>query len=322
MKKVLHILLGIFIPLVAFGMGFSLLPKASVTVHVVDEAGVPLQGATVGVGFIIPREGGIGASEDSKKGLSDHDGLYSATARTVGRVGIKVEMEGYYKTTDVLEFRTSSNGKWQPWNLTSKIILKKVVNPVPMYARQVQAEIPGADAEFGYDLIEADWVAPHGKGKIGDFKFMVERRFETYSDYDATLRISFSNLGDGIFTTTAERKHGSQLRLPRHAPADGYQPHLVSKFSRKGPDISGESHDSNTAYFFRVRTVLDDQGNVLSAMYGKIHGPILLGVISSKTGNILFMYHLNPDGTTNMEFDPKKNLFKELNRRRLGPHQP
>jgi hypothetical protein len=51
-----------------------------------------------------------------------------------------------------------------------------------------------------------------------------------------------------------------------------------------------------------VRTVLDEQGNVKSALYGKIYGDFMH-----------FSYYLNPTpNSRNVEFDPKRNLSKNL----------
>jgi hypothetical protein len=62
-------------------------------------------------------------------------------------------------------------------------------------------------------------------------------------------------------------------------------------------------------YFFRVRTVLDEQGRIKSALYGKISGDIKFGV----NRVIRFNYYLNPTSLDrNLEFDPKRNLFTRL----------
>ena len=59
---------------------------------------------------------------------------------------------------------------------------------------------------------------------------------------------------------------------------------------------------------FRVQTVLDDKGNIVSARYGKIYGPIEFGV--GKEHNVRFTYYLNPtDNDRSLEYDPGKNLL-------------
>ena len=72
-----------------------------------------------------------------------------------------------------------------------------------------------------------------------------------------------------------------------------------------------EREDRN--YFVRVRTVLDQQGKIVSALYGKIDGDIRFSPIRSKTCSLMFTYYLNPTpNDRNMEFDPKRNLLTGL----------
>ena len=62
------------------------------------------------------------------------------------------------------------------------------------------------------------------------------------------------------------------------------------------------NRDENRNYFFRVRTVLDEEGNVKSALYGKIYGDFMQ-----------FRYYLNPTlNDRNVEFDPEHNLLEGL----------
>jgi hypothetical protein len=286
-------------------------PKAKITLVVVDDEGRPVEGARAGVTFDIPPEGETKGGTP-KNGESDRQGLYSTEYISRGYVHYGADKEGYYSYRNRFRFNKASSNKWQPWNPTLKVVLKKIVSPVPMYGRRAQIEIPAADAEFGYDLIEADWVAPHGKGKSPDFIFRVGRRFNAYDDFNASLALTFPNKGDGIQIVVADPLYGSDLRLPRLAPTEGYQNRLVINRSRHGSEVVGEDHLSPTNYFFRVRTVLDINGNVISCMYGKIQRPLVVDLIGSKTATILFEYALNPDGTPNMEFDIQKNLFKKL----------
>ena len=70
---------------------------------------------------------------------------------------------------------------------------------------------------------------------------------------------------------------------------------------------------------FRVRTVLDDKGNIISARYGKIYGPIEYGDSdSNQGGRVSFTYYLNPmDNDRNLEFDPSRNLLANPGRMRV-----
>ena len=88
-----------------------------------------------------------------------------------------------------------------------------------------------------------------------------------------------------------------------------------SKSDSKKVYITYHRDDQN--FFFRVRSETDDEGNITSALYGKIHGEILftIGTLRNpKKSSLSFTYYLNPDhNDTNLEFDLEKNLFKGLN---------
>jgi hypothetical protein len=63
-----------------------------------------------------------------------------------------------------------------------------------------------------------------------------------------------------------------------------------------------EMNDPNRDYYFRVRTALDPNGDVKSALYGKIYGDFMQ-----------FTYYLNPTpNSRNIEFDPNQNLLGGL----------
>jgi len=182
-----------------------------------------------------------------------------------------------------------------------------------MYARDNNMDIPAKNTPVGFDLIAADWVVPYGKGTISDFIFTMTEKipFTKYNQpYDLTWTLSFPNKGDGIQSVIGPPlNQGSALRLPRYAPEAGYESPLVQQLSLNGNKRLNGADGEDQNYFFRVRTVLDESGKVKSALYGKIAGPI------QYWGNkdVHMIYYLNPTpNDRNMEFDPKKNLFKNL----------
>ena len=183
-----------------------------------------------------------------------------------------------------------------------------------MYAKRVELKLPELNRPLGYDLIVGDWVDPYGKGMISDFIFEAGREIRGDNDYEGELVLKFSNRGDGIFSADKPVPDGSGLWLPAFAPEDGYAYDRNWRISRRpGPDGRPEvvrTSSKTMNYYFRVRSITDAQGKVLSAFYGKIYGEIgfFLGV-KAPTSGLGFTYFLNPDGTRNVEFDPKRNLF-------------
>ena len=121
------------------------------------------------------------------------------------------------------------------------------------------------------------------------------------NDFDYKLVVSFPNPGDGIqrFEVPALNLT-SALRSPHTAPEDGYKAEWVKTTSRRPGEREKYQNDDSLNFFFRVRTVLDEKGNVKSAHYGKIYGDFMN-----------FRYFLNPTpNSRNVEFDPSKNLLK------------
>jgi hypothetical protein len=188
-----------------------------------------------------------------------------------------------------------------------------------MYARpKVEIFIPKPNQKYGYDLMIGDWVAPDGTGRTADLVFEVTGYVNSFKDYDSILTISFSHEKDGIqpFEVPPAQK-GSALGSPREAPLEGYKSkltfHRVRKPGQWSPDWIDDTKEARS-YFFRVRTVLDDKGEIKSALYGKIGGFTFGGAVEH--GNLTIgPSYLNPEpNSRNMEFDLKRNLFTRLKR--------
>jgi hypothetical protein len=284
-------------------------PEASIGVQVTDEDGAIARQAEISVGY----EDGSGKVLFAT-GKSDEQGCFRFKANMMQRVTATVKKAGYYSSVERYNFNLDQlaglrifPAKWTPYEVAIPVVIKKIINPIPMYAKKVRIELPVVDKETGFDLMESDWVTPYGKGKISDFNFYIERDFKSRTDYKVTLRLKFFNQGDGLQNAFAG--FGSELRLPNLVTEGLY----VTTWERTDSYPAYVKVDKDQNYFFRVRTILDDTGKVSNALYGKIHGEIRFDVINSKTAIILFTYYLNPTvNDRNVEFDPRKNLFGKL----------
>lgn len=296
--------------------------EGRVTIHVVGEDGLPIAGAKANIQFAVAAPGGGLGSEKvvNVDGLTDTNGICVLSGNgDDAYVGAAVLKDGYYGASGYrIQFTNSQLGRWQPWNPTIEVALQKRGVQVPMYARRVdEIKIPDEDKPVGFDLEIGDWVAPFGKGEIADFLFKYDSKPEPtvpvreIPPYDVTLTLSFSNDGDGIQSIFVPRRGGhSGLRLPRQAPADGYQPVLIRHEAKERGQMAYSDFRDDQNYFFRVRTKKDAQGNIVSALYGKIHGDFNHAAAG---GKLAFIYYLNPTpNDSKMEFDPSRNLFKNL----------
>jgi hypothetical protein len=298
---------------------------AKLTIKVVTDEGAPVENANVSASTFdhwVPGEGFGKDVNTTTTARTDKDGLAVIEAQSLdGRFGVGVmEQSGFYRDRGIWDYRLKEvkDGKWYPWNPTIEVVFKPIINPIPMFAKKLgdapyTLEIPLIGQPIGFDLMKGDWVAPHGSGVTSDlvFKFSEEIAYQSVDrPFAASLEISFSNPLDGIQSVLAPLDQGSELRLPRSVPEDGYQSNLLKQIGRPAADKpidAGTREDQN--YFIRVRTVVDEDGRIKSAYYGKLVGDVRFW------GNrrVKFTYCLNPTSMDrNMEFDPKRNVFGNL----------
>ena len=198
-KRMILFTSGLIIPCMALALLGGEYPDAKVTLKVVDEEGKSVEEAGAGIGF-------FGRKGEDRKGKTDKDGIFSAQSPAHdGEFAFIVKKDGYYNTNGRDKVKMpdgkleQKDGKWQPWNPTIEVVLKKMINPVPMYAKRVEVEIPELNKEIGYDLVAGDWVAPHGKGITTDIMIQATRDDRGgWKDFDCSLKLRFPNKGDGI----------------------------------------------------------------------------------------------------------------------------
>jgi hypothetical protein len=295
------------------GVAFALIDIAKVTIKVVDEGGKPIEAARVGIGFEYNQN--WGTKETGRASLSDSQGLFTASASTNGHIGWNITKDGYYKTIGSYDFQEYGHLGWKPWNPTLEVVLRKIVNPVPMYARDTRrsrVEIPVAGTDIAFDLIEFDWLNPYGRGTTADLLFHLDLMDNGGDDFEYKLKVSFTNTFDGAVEIYENIRQGSVFKLPRVAPVNGYDKEIEVYFVglKRGSKVSWKD---DRHYIFRVRSE-EENGQLKRAMYGKILSDIKLSSAKKKGGmpSIEFKYYLNPNYTRNLEFDPKQNLFGNL----------
>lgn len=290
------------------------LPSAKVTLKVIDSEENPLVNAKAFVDFY--EKQGLFSGKTTKKVNTARGGLATISGKSMGAIDYGAVKEGYYPTLHRLflkkDRKASLFNRYQPWNPTLDVVLKKIKNPVSLSARNMEIDglhryliIPARDKKIGFDLLEADWVAPYGKGIIPDFIFEYSGEAQSKRVFDYTLKLSFAEAKDGIQAVSAPVRYTSVLRLPYEAPTEGYNGQLNQRYARVETHYIHQDFPEDRNYFFRIRTKLDEQGNVVSALYGKIHGNIKFDT----EGKIGFIYYLNPrPNERNLEFDPDQNL--------------
>ncbi|TVP76049.1 MAG: hypothetical protein EA353_12695 [Puniceicoccaceae bacterium] len=177
-------------------------------------------------------------------------------------------------------------------------VLREIRNPVPMYYSQKRlVEVPEFNRYFEFDFEKADWVKPFGAGQIADALINVSGFYNELDDRKSTLTIHFLNEHDGILV--GDWFPESRLRSPHVAPESGYQQEFTVTFGQEKEGRKVEnfgSRESDPLLIFRVRTEVDNEGNVIRANYGKIEEGISFDGVWDRQSHINFRYlFFNPD---------------------------
>lgn len=287
-----------------------------VVLKAIDDNGNPVAGANLGFSWGLL--GNPKPDTDYSNTLADGNGAASFSGETkFGRYAYGASKDGYYSTRGIKgQFTTNKKGQWEPWGLTINVLLRPIKRPVPMYAKALTGWLPARETWVGYDLQKGDWVSPWGKGTLADIEFRYVGSVEDNFNYDGQLELRLPGAGNGIQSWETDQTNGSEFRMPYEAPQDGYTSYWVWRNARitdKKPGATSTFVDESypqRGFLLRTRAVVDSNGRIVRASYGKIHGPFIFDSRSDNgCGYISFKYYLNPDETRNLEFAPKQNLF-------------
>ncbi len=311
MTKLLNGLLALFIG-TSITCAENLKGQAMVTLHVADSSGEPVPDAKVYASFRYSY-----TYEDVERfaGMTDTNGIVLFSGKLGPELNISVYKDGWYKSSEVIHWKTYfsdaeiKDGKWLPWNPTLEVVFKEKKNPIPMSVRRISyLKLPVLNQAVGFDLFAGDWVKPYGSGQVADLTIVAEHDYRAFRDADAKFTISFHHPEDGL-VRFSHSEYGSQLESNHLAPESGYEQVYSAQYGRKGNE-----HQYNTCdpfdmnYYFRIRTVVDENNRIVQAYYGKIYKGLLITPIGSDLA-LTMHYYLNPVSLDrNVEYDMKMNL--------------
>ena len=292
--------------------------KAKCVLRLVDERGAIVTNATVLGNFNMNDDKGYPFS-----GVTDTNGIFVAGGKCVGDWHYAVKRDGYYKTDGSCRYFDPvtialSDGRWQPYGATNTVVLKRKVNPVAMCVRPNREGLtplvpPSRNEYIGFDLEKGDWVNPHGKGIHADLnvKYEYEAGRIPVLHYRGAVFFAFTNKFDGAYVMKKDSfsVFGSGYQADTNAV---YRQEIAFVYDRLSGTLKENSKFPASDYLvLRTRSKTDDKGNLLSANYAKIYGPISAG-----SGGIYMGFYFNPnENDPNLEADTTKNL---LNPRDLG----
>jgi len=276
--------------------------------RVVDTDGVPVENANVQASFG-ENWGGW------NKGLTDSNGIFAVERVSAGEMIYNVRKQNYYDTDGGYKWCGAGeiiieDGRWLPWGVTNTIILKKIKNPVALFAARGSYVVPTNGCPIGFDLIVGDWVSPYGKGTQDDLVVYLEEKVSDAYTWHKKLMITFGKSTlDGV--CIQPKDNYSFFKSSYEAPLNGYSKAEVWEFDRVKESVLIDTGSSKEdCLIFRIRTETNNSGKVVSAYYGKIYGPVEYGRIGGGKTWLKINYYLNPTpNDRNLEFDPNKNLF-------------
>lgn len=263
----------------------------TVKVKVTEEDGTPIEGVDVKTTFL----GYSGQTTERVSGKTDALGVFQASGSPELRMFVRLEKEGYYETkSDRLSRKKDHDLSY---------VLRKIKKPISFYAKRLQVVAPVIGSEFAYDCETGDWVRPHGNGNVKDlvFKVVVHRDANKYTDYHHELVMTFSNKEDGFVRFKQNQK--SLLKSPYQAPSKVEYEKSLSYFKKREPGKGAQTNgDPLGGYIFRLRTKLNERGEIISCHYAKAYGDI---------PDLKIYFNPTPNDR-NLEFDPERNLFTNL----------
>lgn len=268
--------------------------EAKVTLRVIDSKGVPVPEAEVKVAFS-PRD----PNEAGKNitGLTDKDGLFVASGKTTYDVSYSASKTNYYLTVRKFPFywqgtACAKDGRWQPWNPTLEVVLKEKRKPIPMlFTWETKVLVP-KEKSVGFDCKTRSLVAPHGAGEVADFMLIYSSNGKDRLNLEKRITVKFP---DACGFIKLPKDTFSQFPSLHEAPEDGYTQELTFEFSRTPTAILKDEGLQGTEYYImRSRAKKDDDGKMVSAMYGKFYRFAFDESDDGKTGYLLLKFYVNP----------------------------
>ena len=290
---------------------------STVGFKVIDFDGNPISNAAVRINTLKKWIPGEGFGRDvfmNIDGKTDADGETKIVFLCKSlNFSFSVNADGYYGNGGGVEFARAGSGftlRQTQFETNLVVRLKPIMKPIPMYVRasykDSRRHFP-KDAKagiWGFDLKMGEWVRPYGNGEHTDFT--VEYSYEHFSkDRVVDCALVFTNgVHDGFYIAKCT---GTIFRSDYAANTNAvYMKRL--DFDSWGKKYKGnyavEILDDDEYLVVRTRTKCDAHGNLISANYAKIYGPIRFNDLFSHQGA-----YFNPnENDPNLEADTTVNL--------------
>ena len=253
--------------------------QARIRIKVVDQDGLVVPEAKIWGGFTC----GLGIDDYILvDGMTDKYGMFTAEGRCNDFLRFDVLKEGYYHSEMKINFWESKtepivvDGKWQPYGELRTVVLRKIVNPIPMTIPKAHycEKVPHGQWH-GFDIVCGDWMPPYGKGEHEDviMRHNIEA-VNNMNNFRTTLEVCFTNSPyAGVYRKMKDKQ--SDFNVEYHANTNAvYTKELSFVYEKRPHKPTIDTRVGADEYLvFRIRTKEDAEGRLISAQYGKILGP-------------------------------------------------
>ena len=317
-----HCMVSTFVACIAFAVCAS--ERFHVTV--MDNDGVPVANAVVGLGFSV---GHIvfapGKSYDYETRTDSQGKAEICFNGKSSQFGWDVKADGYYRSgphDETLKVEVTQippmfyTVKMLEHEKVRKVTLWKKINPQPMYSYRLSnafagnPRVPVKCGRYGFDLKLGDWLTPLGKGEVADFYYV--RNIEEEAMEDGSVAWLEFDTGCGAYfgKQTGCKEFPSTYCANTNAVFKSRLPFMFVKQDSDDKCIDWRAIAADDEYMvLRTRVKLDLYGNVAEANYSKILGPFRFSRFV-KTPCVVFNHRVNDP---NLESDCRRNMLKQFN---------
>lgn len=312
-------------------------------VEVKDPESNPVSGVKVITGKIVLAQGGAGLLANPvtiESDATDSSGKIELAYKSLPEPSGKASIygDGYYTSSYAFGWKSpeGSGGPARVGNIEA--VLKPVKKPIPMKTRRdLRIRTPEFGVSYGFDLEMGESLPPLGNGKNADIEFILTgTRRDVGTDkkeyLNFQMEIGCPNPDDGFIEFEIEDSRefsiGSDFQSAYECPPNGYTNKITRRYENDkdgGAMIFYKIMNEirNMSAYFRVRTKRNESGEIVSANYGKMYGPMEIRPALKQydhykgTGQggfyIQYLYFNPIPNDRNVEFDPKHNLVPEQN---------
>lgn len=231
-------------------------------------------------------------------------------------IGWSVKADGFYGTEWAKLSFTGKGGEKEGRSKDApKIVnvsLYRKRSPIPAYAFYAYCSIrtPKPMGEFGFDLMVGDWLPPFGKGEVADF-YLVKKNIH---DGKRQGVYKFFRFDEGCGFRRYKKTPNKEFPTTYIALTNEFydsELHYMEVADNSDAEVRCARPVAEDEFLvLRTRAKINEKGEVVSANYSKLYGPVEVGRCFQVMQSVF-----NPTANDpNLEFDPQRNL----NRKYLG----